>query len=96
MLCIICIPRYAHAFLLHIVETYVLSRIFAGIMVTTDLDGRVNYGHLFSMELPKTFISMDVNLAPGTSCLPPSKIVQVMSTMLVEARPGDVFKSEGA
>ena len=47
------------------------------------------------MELPKTVISMDVNLTQGTSCLPPSKIVQVMSTMLVEARPGDVFKSEG-
>ena len=62
---------------------------------STDLDGRVNYGHLFSMELPKTVMSMDVNLTQGTSCLPPSKIVQVMSTMLVEARPGDVFKSEG-
>ncbi|KAL7547120.1 hypothetical protein ACHAWF_010436 [Thalassiosira exigua] len=59
------------------------------------LDGRVNYGRLFSMELPpKSAISMDVNLTQGTSCLPPSRIVQAMSTMIVDARAVDVFKSE--
>lgn len=59
-----------------------------------DLDGRVNYGHLFSIELPKTAISMDVNLTQGTSCLSPSKIVQAVSKMISEARAVDVFKSD--
>ena len=57
------------------------------------LDGRVSYGHIFSMELPETIISMDVNIIQGTSCLAPSKIVQAMQTKLASYKATDVFKS---
>mmetsp|Transcript_18991 Transcript_18991/g.40047 ORF Transcript_18991/g.40047 Transcript_18991/m.40047 type:complete len:488 (+) Transcript_18991:136-1599(+) len=58
------------------------------------LDGRVDYGCLFSMELPKSAIRMDVNLTQGTSCLPPSRIIQAMSTMISDAKVKDIFKSQ--
>lgn len=58
------------------------------------LDGRVDYGHIFSLELPDSIIGMDANLTQGTSCLGPSKAVQAMQTMVASYKPRDVFKGE--
>jgi hypothetical protein len=60
-----------------------------------NLDGRVNYGHLFSLELPPKTMKMDANLTQGTSCLGPSKIVQAMQYKLSSYKALDVFKSDG-
>ena len=59
------------------------------------LDGRVNYRHIFSLELPGSILKMDANLTQGTSCLAPSKIVQAMQNKIASYKPLDVFKSDG-
>lgn len=59
------------------------------------LDGRVNYGNIFSLELPNSVLTMDANLtAQGTSCLAPSKIVQAMQNKIASYKALDVFKSD--
>mmetsp|Transcript_27228 Transcript_27228/g.58357 ORF Transcript_27228/g.58357 Transcript_27228/m.58357 type:complete len:490 (-) Transcript_27228:298-1767(-) len=60
------------------------------------LDGRVKYGHIFSLELPPSTIRMDVNMTRGTSCLGPSKIIQAIQTAVADSskKANDVFKHE--
>ena len=69
----------------------------------TRLDGRVKYGHIFSLELPPQegrLIRMDVNMTRGTyvSCQTGSKIIQAIQTAVVESsnevKATDVFKHE--
>lgn len=60
-----------------------------------NLDGRVDYGHLFSLELPPKTMKMDANLTQGTSCLGPSKVVQAMQYKISSYKALDVFKSDG-
>ena len=59
-----------------------------------NLDGRVDYGHLFSLELPPKTMKMDANLTQGTSCLGPSKVVQAMQYKISSYKALDVFKSD--
>lgn len=60
-----------------------------------NLDGRVDYGRLFSLELPPKTMKMDANLTQGTSCLGPSKLVQAMQYKISSYKALDVFKSDG-
>ena len=59
-----------------------------------NLDGRVSYGHLISLELPATTMKMDANLTQGTSCLAPSQLVRAMQYKISSYKALDVFKSD--
>ena len=56
--------------------------------------GRVDYGQLFSLELPRKIMKMDANLTQGTSCLAPSKVVQAIQYKISSYKALDVFKSD--
>lgn len=59
------------------------------------LSGTTNYGHIFSLELPPSIMSMDTNLGTqGTSCATASKMVCAMQASLASLKPRDVFKSQ--
>ena len=52
------------------------------------LSGAVNYGRIFSLELPPSIMSMDVNLGTqGTSCATASKMVCAMQATLASYKP---------
>lgn len=88
-------PLRAHRTPIEPAYAETIDHSFALVAFRADLDGRVDYGHLFSMELPPTVLRMDVNLTQGTSCLPmaPSQVVCMVSALISDAKGSDVFKS---
>ena len=47
------------------------------------------------MEIPTTVVGLDVNLTQGTSCLPPSRLVHAVATMVSDSKGGDISDSKG-